>query len=47
MTFAEPYMIGLLVQISDTLFIDVNTNYNYTGLFFGNISTVQLVMNTT
>jgi hypothetical protein len=47
MTFAEPYMIGLLVKISDKLFMDVKPNFNHTGLFFGNISEVQLVMNTT
>jgi len=33
-------MIGLLVKISDKLFIDVKPNFNYTGLFFGNISEV-------
>jgi hypothetical protein len=40
MTFAEPYMIGLLVKITDKLFMDVKPNFNYTGLFFGNISEV-------
>ncbi len=49
MTFFEPYMIGLLVKISDKLFMDVPAlpGFNYTGLFFGNISETQLVMNTT
>ena len=40
LTFAEPYMIGLLVKISDKLFMDVKPNFNYTGMFFGNISEV-------
>ena len=47
MVFAEPYMIGLLVKISDKLYMDVKPNFNYTGLFFGNKSEVQLVMNST
>jgi hypothetical protein len=47
MTFEKPYMIGLLVKISDKLFMDVKPGFNYSGLFFGNISEVQLVMNTT
>lgn len=40
MTFAEPYMIGLLVKISDKLFMDIKPGFNYTGMFFGNISEV-------
>lgn len=47
LTFFEPYMIGLLVKITDKLFMDVKPNFNHTGIFFGNISEVQLVMNTT
>jgi len=43
LTFAEPYMIGLLVKISDKLFMDVNPltpENNYTNMFFGNKSEV-------
>jgi len=42
LTFEQPYMIGLLVKISDRLFIDVTnqTGYNYSGLLFGNLSEV-------
>jgi hypothetical protein len=46
MTFAEPYMIGLLVKISDKLFMDIKPG-NHSGIFFGNISETQFVMNTT
>jgi hypothetical protein len=42
MTFATPYMVGLLVKKSDRLYIDVKEDFNYTGLFLGNATEHKL-----
>jgi len=42
LTFAEPYKIGLLVKKSDKLFIEVQPDFNYTGIFLGNITEHKL-----
>jgi len=46
MVFEEPYMIGLLLKKSDKLFIDLNDGFNYTKMFFGNLSEIRLMTKT-
>ena len=45
MVFEQPYTIGVLLKRQDKLFIDVKDGFNYTRMFFGNISEIR--MNTT
>lgn len=42
MTFAEPYKIGLLLKKHDKLFINIKEDFNYTGMFLGNVTEIQL-----
>lgn len=46
MVFEEPYMIGLLLKKSDKLYIDLNEGFNYTKMFFGNLSEIRLMTTT-
>ena len=46
MVFEEPYMIGLLLKKSDKLYIDLNDGFNYTKMFYGNLSEIRLVTTT-
>jgi len=38
MTFEYPYKIGLLLKRSDTIHINVNNHFDYSGMFTGNVS---------
>lgn len=46
MVFEDPYMIGLLLKKSDKLYIDLNPDFNYTKMFFGNLSEIRLMTKT-
>jgi len=46
MTFAKPYMLGLLIKKSDKLYIEVKENFNYSGMFLGNATEHRLITRT-